>query len=830
MAMTSRAMRRTEPRGRKKAAQMLEQPSAIRSGLFTTNEAPVPLAGVTVDAEISSFCGRVVITQRYVNREATPIEAVYVFPLDEGAAVCGFEATIDGTLVVGEVKEREEAFRMYDDAIERGDGGFLLDEERPDVFQANVGNLPPGKDVLLRLTYVTELAVDGSGLRFTIPTTVSPRFAPAEDHCGVGRSDAESLNPPVAWRVPYGLGLSVRLAMPGSISRVESPSHPVAVAMNGHEATVTLSQREAALDRDFVLSVEAAGLDVPQAWIERDEGDESAVAVGFIPRLDHATVPNELIFLVDRSGSMDGTSIDEVRNALQLCLRSMVPGCRFNIVSFGSTFQPLFPENRSYDETSLEQASTHVAGLQADLGGTEILPALQFVLQQPPQPGLARQVVVLTDGQVTNTDAVLRLASAHAASARIFTFGIGAGASHHLVKGLARAGGGTAEFIYPGERIEPKVVRQFGRLLSPAVTDVQLAWGGLAAIPAPVKVPPVFAGGRLVIYAFVKNLRHTTVRLTATMPSGTATFEVHVDPARATVGRAVGTLAARARIRELEESPEWIASRGSRQKARKESSVTQEIVALSIRYGLVSRETSYVAVERRDTPVHGDMKLRRVPVALTHGWGGLQNGTLRRASLHQVTTAGMPDAASTHDAFSFGAMPARAARIRLDMPSALSARAERAPGAMDRPGELLSRPVPPSASSTRRTQVPPGFHAVVKLQRADGSWDLTSELAGVIGRDVSELEAALKDAPADEVRRAWATALALVWLATRANEIADEWELLAHKATEWLDAVAPAAPGETTWMQKATLFLFPQNAGGSVVGPAAAASDRRGST
>ena len=87
------------------------------------------------------------------------------------------------------------------------------------MFQASVGNLPPGKEVLLKLTYVTELAVDGRRLRFAIPTTVSPRYAPAEDRVGVGRPDAETLNPPVAWRVPYGLDLSVRVAMPGAITR-----------------------------------------------------------------------------------------------------------------------------------------------------------------------------------------------------------------------------------------------------------------------------------------------------------------------------------------------------------------------------------------------------------------------------------------------------------------------------------------------------------------------------------------------------------------------------------------------------------------------------------
>src|SRR5262245_23854327 len=131
---------------------MAETTTVARSGLFTTRAEPVPLSGVSIAADISNFCARVSITQRYVNREPAPIEAVYVFPLEEGAAVCGFEAIIDGTLVIGEVKEREEAFREYDDAMERGDGAFLLDEERPDVFQASIGNLPPGKDVLLKLS------------------------------------------------------------------------------------------------------------------------------------------------------------------------------------------------------------------------------------------------------------------------------------------------------------------------------------------------------------------------------------------------------------------------------------------------------------------------------------------------------------------------------------------------------------------------------------------------------------------------------------------------------------------------------------------------------
>jgi Ca-activated chloride channel family protein len=764
----------------------MPEPNVARAGLFTTHAAPVPLAGVSIAAEISHLCARVSVTQRYVNHERTPIEAVYVFPLEEGAAVCAFEAVIDGTLVIGEVQEREDAFRAYDEAIERGHGAFLLDEERPDVFQASIGNLPQGKEVLVKLTYIAELAVNDGGLRFALPTTVSPRYAPAEDRVGVGRPDVETLNAPVAWRVPYGLDVSIRVAMAGTISRIESPSHPVSVSLSGHNAEVRLGSHTTALDRDFVLSIEAEGLDRPSMWLEEDDRGARAMAVAFIPQLDRVTTPCDVTFLVDRSGSMQGGSIGEVRRALQLCLRSMVPGCRFNIVGFGTTFESLFPESRRYDDESLSQASHYVEGLRADLGGTEILPALRFVLEQPETDTMPRQVVVLTDGQVTNTDAVVALARQHAGHARIFAFGIGAGASHHLVGGLARAGGGTAEYIYPGERIEPKVVRTFGRLLSPALSNVRVAWGALDVTPAPSVPPPVFAGGRLLVYALVKDFKTTTLQLSADAPSGHVTFELGVNPATAAVGRTIATLAARTRIRELEDSPAWMEVRGSRQRERKTSRVTEEIVALSKQYGLMSRETSFVAVERRDAPVLGDIQLRRVPVALTTGWGDLE----RTAVLMSA------------------AMPGRAAGARMTLGAgdtmAFSEASVRAPAAMpSRLSRLFRR------SSSADTPAKSTLDAIVALQRANGYWELTPEFAEAIGFDLRQVHAALPRVSGDraEARRAWATVLALAWLRAHAADAHDQWRLLADKACAWLDTVAVVPADGGAWTEAAAAFL-----------------------
>lgn len=779
--------------------------------------APVPLAGVVVEADVVEWCARVTVAQRYVNREAVPIEAVYVFPLDEGAAVCGFEAVVDGATVVAEVKPREEAFAAYDDALAAGHSAFLLDEERPDVFQVSVGNVPPGGEVLLRLTYETELMPEGDAIRLVVPTTVSPRYAPASDRTAVGRPDAEVLNPPAAWSVPYGLTFTARLAMPGAITRVESPSHPLATTLAGSRATVTLGQGEAPLDRDIVVVVGADGLDRPHAWLEQQAEGGAVAALAFRPRLPEARQPAEVVFLVDRSGSMGGTSIEEVRRTLQLCLRSLTAGCAFDIVGFGSRWTSLFSGSRPYDEASLQAASEHVRGLDADLGGTEILPALQAVLERPALPGLARQVVLLTDGEVTNTDAVIALASAHRATARLFTFGIGTGASAHLVRGVARAGGGAAEFIAPGERLEPKVLRQFARLLGPALTDVRLDWGGLDVQMAPASVPPVFGDGRLLVYGLLRKApaAAAVVRLTATLRGAPIAFDVALDPGTATDGKTIGTLAARARIRELEEAGGWTPARGSAQRDRKANANVQAIVDLAMRYGLASRETSLVAVYRRETPIAGQAELRRVPIALTHGWGGAESALL-----------GWDMFAAERPA-SFGA-PATVVRSRASrrawgehqalgsaVPSVEAASLEAAHGGfvsrladVFRPRRGKTADLDSGARAQRNDPQSTAYDRLVCDQRADGTWALPSLAAEVLGRDVDDVRAAMPVFAGHlaDAECAWATALAVAWLERHAADREEEWRLLADKTLAWLDT-CPAQPVSGTWLDAARAWV-----------------------
>ena len=763
-------------------ASVINDP-ASGSGLFSRDmRQPVPLDHVRVEARVIDAAARVTIRQSYRNLETVPLEVVYVFPLEEGAAVCAFEATVDGVRYVGCAKERDEAFRDYDDAVEAGHGAFLLDEERADVFTASLGNMRPGAMVELSLTYVTELAAEGEGVRFTLPTTVSPRYAPEADRTGVGPTPAEALNPPTAWALPYGFSFEMDAAMSGAIRGVESPSHPIAIELDGCRAKVRLAQRTAAMDRDLVIVLAADGLSAPHAVVER--GDKGgAVLLSFLPRFEPGARAAEVIFVIDRSGSMSGDSIAEVRNALQLCLRSLTPGSRFNIVSFGSTYAPLFDGSRAYDEASLGDAAAFVRAIDADMGGTEILPALQWVVQQPPVAGMPRQVLVLTDGEVTNTDAVMALAKRHASTARFFTFGIGAGASHHLVTGLARASRGAAEFISPGERIEAKVMRQFARVFAPAMTGVTVEWGQEGLTPASDRVPPVFDGERVRVYALAGTIGAGTATLRGTIAGREVAFEIAVDPAAAVEGDTIATLAARERIRRLEEEGEYLESRGSLQRrSRATRKAAADIAALGVQYHLASRETSFVAVEHRDTPLEGRAELRRVPVALTSGWGGLRETGTHYLCAPQMALDRLPVSLAS-----------------LDAPGS-------APGAlyqMASPSRSYDQRVTrPRAQATRPLDV------LVSLQRADGSWDLTAEFARFLSLTLRRLEKELRHATgdSDKARRALATALAIAWLERHAAADRGEWDLLAGKAASFLSASStePAAGrGWHAWIDAA---------------------------
>ena len=234
----------------------------IQAGLQRIDGVAIPLRGVAVSGEVYSGHAWVTVRQRYQNTEKKPVEAVYTFPLPSEATLCGFAMVCDGRRIEGIVKEREEAFRQYDDAISAGHGAALLEQERANVFTASVGNLLPDEETLVEVQYVQRLQADEGALRWLIPTLVAPRYIPGTPHgdrTSDGRAeptervpDADRITPRIG-AVEYGLTLDLLFDL-GSAIRVESPSHPLTVTPEeGERLRVSFASAEVALDRDVVL-------------------------------------------------------------------------------------------------------------------------------------------------------------------------------------------------------------------------------------------------------------------------------------------------------------------------------------------------------------------------------------------------------------------------------------------------------------------------------------------------------------------------------------------------------------------------------------------------
>ena len=372
------------------------------------------------------------------------------------------------------------------------------------------------------------------------------------------------------------------------------------------------------------------------------------------------------------------------------------------------------------------------------------------------------------------------------------------------MRAVARASGGAAEFIAPGERIEAKVLRQFRRVLAPALLDVQVAWPGEGLAQAPPSVPPVFAGERLRVYALGETLPSGTCVLSGTLAGARFRSEVPLEASAASAGNVISRLAARARIRDLEEQPDYLEARGSRQRrARTTRDTTSDIVALGVRYQLCSRETSFVAIEHRETPVTDRAELRRVPVMLTHGWGGSDRPHARRADVRQAPhgradgyVVGSQWVGPGHRVRSAGTAWRRRPRRR---PSFFRS----GPRGSLRSTEGALRSDAPSPH--RRRTITRRLHdAVIRLQRADGSVGPQATLVALVGLDLALVEHALArelagDGRPGEAPRALATALALAWLRRHAPGYHDEWQMVGDKGQAWLDRyqAAPATPACT---------------------------------
>jgi Ca-activated chloride channel family protein len=707
-----------------------------------TNTEQISLRGVHLHARLSGMSQKTTVEQTFVNLQSQAIEAVYTFPLPEGAAVCEFEVVTGDHVLTGAVEESDVAVEKYEEAISAGHGAFMVEQNRPDVFTCRVGNIKPRQAATIRLIYVCALNQVDKSIRVAFPTTIAPRYVTSTAADPIDAAiDGDALNPPHVLNVPYGLSIEVDIALRRELTKVTSPSHRINV-VNGEDGTcrVTFAGGIAEMDRDVVLLLDLKREHEPKVEVAAGRERESYLAVTFVPEFEERELVDsragETIFVLDCSGSMQGDSIQQATAALELCLRSMSLGDTFNICRFGSTFEMLSSESLIYSQQTLDRAIEYVRK-PADLGGTELYQPLQAILSIPPRAGTVRNVILLTDGQVSNEPAVIELARLRRNHNRIFSFGIGTACSAFLVKGIARATGGASEFITSGERIDEKVLRTFGRIASPPVTDVIVDWNG-AEVQTLAELPPVFDGDVLSVFGRAPLKTPKKVTLRCNTPTGPRSWTVNV-PSAIDDGGVIATMWARRTIQSLEEVNNISANKvTSGEKPREQ----QMVIALSKQFGLLSCLTTFVAIEHRSVQERNEGKpeLRRVPVNLAAGWGGTDTVLSGPPGYVAYAAPMAPTAGATTLGAAGGVSGAVAGAI-----ASASGIAKKRPR-----GRMLSVPPPispahPASANTLREpapqqSAPSDLMALLSSQAADGSFSWNKQQDEIAARATVDMK------------------------------------------------------------------------------------------
>ncbi|KAH3764805.1 Vault protein inter-alpha-trypsin domain [Pelomyxa schiedti] len=532
----------------------------------------------------------------FENKDSAPVEATYEFVLQENATVCAFTANIDGKDIKGKIMEKEAARDRYDNAIASGGGGYLLEESKKQelkVFTMSIGNLPPNKKATVKIEYVTEAALYDGKITVVIPRTTQEKE--------------------VTSSFPRQLifNMSARFDMSQPILDITSLNHEFSIFMTSEtSAMATLMTSNVTRPCDIELFIRLRSpQNMPLYQIQQQE-NEKVIAVSFAPNVDGSPVL-EMFMLIDCSGSMQGESILKAKETLENFLHKLPPSTLFNIVVFGSNHRFLFSSSMEYSPETLRIALDNVKGIQADMGGTELLQPLQAIFARKPREGIPQQIFILTDGQVDLRDQCIQLVRSHARTTRVFTFGIGTGVDVDLVRGLAKAGEGRCEIITDTSSMPERVMSQLNASLKPALSELSCSWGSLDVAQAPFILPPLYSGSRFVVYGLLRSpiTSESDVVLSARVTNRPISLTVRVSPTRVTTGTHIFKLFARALLRDLEEGRSYMHNGSILPDVAK-----REAIQVSRKYNVLSSYTSFVAVESRTEAVAATMKLKTVAI------------------------------------------------------------------------------------------------------------------------------------------------------------------------------------------------------------------------
>jgi Ca-activated chloride channel family protein len=554
--------------------------------IVSHDNSPLPLEKSEYHGQILGPVANITVVQHFRNPLDQPAELMYLFPLSHSAAILDFELNVGERTIQAELMELEKAREEYERALRSGRRVGLLEERRKNLMAVQLGNVRPGESLKTRLQYQERLSFHDGAYELVIPMGITPRYhSPGHPEEGIG------LDAPVAGlEEPIG-GLEIDLTVDAGVPTgdPECATHPIEFSrLDDRRFDLHLTGSQIP-DHDFVLRYpivkEQPGL---AAWRASGEDGDYFLLTLIPPAWREMTGPvaREYIFVLDRSGSMQGEPMKQAVNALKACLRTLDPTDRFRILLFNQITEWYQENPVPVTQEAIDNADRFLSGV-VGAGGTEIVPALAEALSVPVDPDRDRLVVFLTDGAVSAEDRAYQEVDSLIGQARLFTIGIGPSVNRAFLEEVARLGRGRTEFIGLDEDIEGAIIRFQDRLSFPALTDIKLV-GKQNAIwdlyPTPLR--DLYYGETLEILGRMV-VGNTTQKLVFT---GRRTGEeVNMEaelPPTSQPEPVVERLWARARLDSLI-TQQAIGSRGINREA---------IINLALKHRLVTPYTAFVAV------------------------------------------------------------------------------------------------------------------------------------------------------------------------------------------------------------------------------------------
>lgn len=601
-------------------------------GALSTERGLLPLTAMEVDARVVGVVATIELVQTFVNTTGTAIEATYVFPLPDRAAVHRFRMEVGGRVIDGVIDERGAAREQYDQAIAAGHRAAITEEERAGVFTLRVGNLMPSDAATVRLSLVGPLPVDDGEVTFRFPLVVAPRYIPGAalggDQAGLGHADdtdlvpdASRITPPVLLPgCPNPVRLALRVALEDGVMRdVASSLHAVTVARR--DAQVVEVAPGERLDRDFILRWRIDGSELRSSLTCADDpGGGGTFALTIVPPSTTAVAarPRDVVLVIDRSGSMGGWKMVAARRAAARIIDTLTSRDQFCAIAFDQRIDALpFNTLVAASDRNRFRAVEALAKVEAR-GGTELAEPLRFAigLLTGGTSDRERTVVLVTDGQVGNEDHILREVASTVRNIKMFTLGIDQAVNAAFLRRLAGVGGGLCELVESEDRLDAVMAKMHRRIGTPIATELALRATKLEidrGSISPAKLPDVYAGAPVVVFGRYRG---------AARPGASIEIEGTSlgDPLRMTVPvtGAVGASSwlaaswARAQIRELED-----------RYAAGTHELEAQIVRVSKQFSVLSRFTAFLAVDRSQVVNEGGA-LRQIaqPVERPAGWAG----------------------------------------------------------------------------------------------------------------------------------------------------------------------------------------------------------------